>query len=187
MTIDVLGGDMILVSLLQEDMRRYDLDFGTQADAAVTRRGLTRLMYRVGEQCGLDHRDKSYLIEALPGRDGCLLIISVRVAHRRRSYRVKRVERRCVCRFDSTDDMLDLFEREDALDGMGYRLYTMDGSYYLVPEVPPGERHRVLLSEYGCLYDERTVTLARLCEYGRLIRHSRTHCPYSRHSCMAAR
>ena len=64
---------------MTDDLQRYDLDFEA-ADSDATRKGLTRLMYRVGEECGLNHRDKSYLIEALPGKESCLLIISTVLA-----------------------------------------------------------------------------------------------------------
>ena len=99
MTIDRLGERTILVTLMRDDMTRYSLDFNDDADGERTRRGLTRLMYRVGEECGLNHRDKSYLIEALPGKESCLLIISVRVAKTRRRYRIKRENAVDVCRF----------------------------------------------------------------------------------------
>ena len=116
MTIDRLSQGMILVTLMDDDMRRYSLDFNDAADGERTRRGLTRLMYRVGEECGIDHRDKCYLIEALPGKE----------------------------------------------------------SYCLLPEYPLTSAERCILNEYGAVCRESPVTVARIREYGKLLReHSR--------------
>ena len=102
MTIDRLSEGMILVTLMRDDMTRYSLDFNDDADGERTRRGLTRLMVRVGTECGLDHHNKCYLIEALPSRDCCLLIISVRRT-RRKKYRIKREKTRAICEFDTAE------------------------------------------------------------------------------------
>ena len=115
MTIDRLGEGMILVTLMQDDMRRYRLDFGDAADGDDTRRGLTRLMLHVGEECGLNHRDKCYLIEALPGKESCLLIISVRSNKARRRWRIKRENTVDCCRFASSDDLLDWLARTESV------------------------------------------------------------------------
>lgn len=187
MTIDILSNDMILVSLLTEDMTRYELDFGDGADTSATRRGLTRLMYRVGEECALDHAEKSYLVEALPGRDGCLLIISVRGIHKRKKYRIRHAVKCTVCRFDTADDMLELLARCDRIAGLSYRLYELNGRYYLMTDEQPPKAAAAMLNEYATVCELSLVAAARLCEHGhRLIRHR----PRPRHhgySCIAAR
>lgn len=162
MMIDRVGERTILVTLMRDDMRRYDLDFEEAANES-TRRGLTRLMYRVGEECGLDHRDKSYLIEALPGKESCLLIISVRVTKTRRRYRIKRDRLLDCCRFDSADDLLDWMARGDS-ERLSYRLYRRGGEYYLLPEYPLSDQERCILNEYGTVLQESAVALARVCE-----------------------
>lgn len=178
MMIDRLGEKTILVTLMRDDMRRYELDFDAAATES-TRRGLTRLMYRVGEECGLDHRDKSYLIEALPGRESCLLIISVRVTKSRRRYRIKRESLCECCRFLSADDMLDWMARADSAR-LGYRLYRLGQEYFLLPEYPLSEQECCILNEYGSVTRESPVAVARIRENAELIgdhtrrrRHSR--------------
>lgn len=166
MTIDRLGEKTILVSLTGEDMRRYNLDF--DGDSPATRRGLTRLMYAVGEECGLNHRDKSYLIEALPGGESCLLIISVRVIKKRKKYRIKRDRRVECCRFDDADALLGWLGHSES-DDMSYALYRADGYYYLLPEYPLTEARRRILSEYAAVTGESPVMTARVREYGEQI------------------
>ena len=165
MLIDVLSEGTILVSLSSEDMDRYSLDFGSD-DGSSARAGLTRLLRKVGEDCGLDHRSKSYLIEALPGGSECLLIISVRQVKKRRVYRVKREKLYDCCYFASADDMLDFLHRGD---DFGYRIYSVMGEYHLVPDLPPCERLAGILGEYGSVKRLSAVGTARLIESGTLI------------------
>lgn len=184
MTIDRLGEKTILVTLTDEDMLMYDLDFS--ADSPSTRRGLTRLMYAVGEECGLSHRGKSYLIEALPGGKSCLLIISVRVNKPRRKYRIKRERCEICCRFDDTDALLDWLDREESRS-MSYTLFRSDGAYCLFPEYPPTEAARRVLSEYAAVIGVSPVAAARVREYGEPIAvHSVKH-HYFRYPSSAAR
>lgn len=173
MTIDMLDMGTILVSLCEDDMRDYMLDFSAGVDQSSTRRGLTRLMYRVGEECGLDHRDKSYLIEALPSRGGCLLIISVHVVKRRRLYRIKRERCLTVCRFDSADAMLDWLGRAGQRR-FGYRIYLYNGGYVLLPEAPLCAADAAALSEYGHISGAGAVCAARVREFGRLLLERRS-------------
>ena len=164
MVIDQLSDKTILVTLMQDDMRRYSLDFG--ADGDDTRRGLTRLMVRIGEECGLDHVGKSYLIEALPAGDSCLLIISVRTRIRRR-YRIKRERQVDCCRFADADALLDWLSAGGGLEGS---VYAYRGGYLLLPEYPFTPRVRQRLSEYGELQRLNTVEAARIRELGTPVR-----------------
>lgn len=165
MKIEQLDSGTILVTLAREDMRDLRLDLEVADDEV--KDGMLRLLYRVGERCGLDHRGKSYLIEALPARDGCLLIISVHSVKRRRVYRIKRDNSREVCIFDSADALLDRLLAGGFLKS-GVWLYR--GRYILLlPPILP-RRERARLSEYGRLMRADAVAVARVKEYGTLLR-----------------
>lgn len=164
MTIDKLSRDTILVTLMSDDMERYKLDFSAAEDEA--RSGLRLLMLRVGEECGLDHSDKSYLIEALPGGDGCLLIISVRSVRRRRVFRVKKVRRIACCGFVDADALLDFLNLGQRF---AYSVYRTGSGYELLPELPLSHRLRGLLNEYGRVRELSAVQTARVRELGELI------------------
>lgn len=161
MTIDRLSDRTILVTLMRDDMERYGLCFGAQDSG--TRRGLTELMRRVGEVCALDHSGKSYLIEALPAGESCLLIISVRQLRRRRVYRVKRVERRACYRFGELDALLDWMRVGGGVSGS---LYTYAGGCWLLPDYPPSSRARGRLTEYASVSLLGAIELARIRELG---------------------
>lgn len=172
MTIDMLNKKTILVTLQQEDMRRYALDLTAHTDTEMTRRGLTELLCRVGEECGLDHRSGSYLIEALPSRDCCLLIISVRRT-RRKKYRIKREKTRAICEFDTADAMLDWME-SDRLENFGYTVYWYSGRYILIPDLSIPPISLGSLSEYGKVVTASSVVIARVREYGKLLKEYHT-------------
>ena len=167
MTVDKLSEATILVTLERGDIERYELDF--TADTADTRRGLTRLLYRVGEECGITPDGRSYLIEALPAGDSALLIISVQ--RRRRVWRILRERRADVCRFVCADDLIAL--RPDRLR-LAYELYRERQGYLLIPLRPLSERQRAALNEYGIVNTVSVIELARLREYGELISVTQT-------------
>ena len=168
MTIDMLDRKTILVTLQQEDMREYALDFQSQEDADKMRRGLKELLIRIGEECRLDHRGKSYLIEALPAQESCLLIISVRRT-RRKKYRIKRESTRTICTFDTADMLLDWMD-SDCANGFCYQLYRYQERYILLPFMSTPSSALAPLSEYGCLTPVSTVAAARIQEYGTLLK-----------------
>ena len=164
MTVEMIGEKTILVSLREGDMRRYALCLDDNADRV--RLGLKDLLCRVGEICGLDHRGKSYLIEALPSKGGCLLIISVHTVKRRRKFRIKRKQARELCVFFDADAMLDF--RRSCAQG-GYAVYDYDGRYILLPGVSLDESSIARLSEYGELYPVSEAVFARIREHGKLL------------------
>ena len=161
MTIDQLSQKTILVTLMRDDMERYSLDFDAEAEAA--RSGLTRLMGRVGEVCGLDHTAGSYLIEALPAGESCLLIITVQPSRRRRRYRVKRVHTQECFIFRGVDALLDCCRAGYRMSGS---LYALDGECWLMPDYPPAPRTRVLLAEFADMRVLTAVGAARVREQG---------------------
>lgn len=165
MTIEMIGQGTILVSLGDDDMRRYSLLPEDEADK--TRKGLKELLCRVGEVCGLDHRGKSYLVEALPCPNGCLLIISVRRIRRRRVFRVKRQKAYELCVFFSADAMLDYWQNSQRQGG--YAVYRYEGQYVLLPSLSVSEKINAKLSEYGELYPVSETVFARIREHGELL------------------
>ena len=162
MRIDRLDQKTILVAMAQQDMRDYALDFAAGADAARSREGLKALMRRVGEECGLNSRGRSFLVEALPARDGCLLIISVHPS-RRRKYRFKRHTLRTVCVFDDADILLDWLALKPRFS---YTVYRYEDRWALIPSITAKPSALVLLCEYGRILTADAPTLARIREYG---------------------
>ena len=172
MTVEMLDTGVILVSLCEGDMRTYTLDFSDGADADDLRGGLVALLYRVGEICGVDYSGKSCLVEALPAKDGCMLIISLRAVRHGRIYRVKRPVLRDICAFFDCDSMLDyISKRSDSL--AAFSLYLYDDVYYLIPDVC-SSRTAAQLSEYGRLMSVSPVAVARVRENGRVILRRRS-------------
>ena len=157
MTIEMLNKGTILVQMAADDMRRYDLSFD---DAAAPEKGLKKLLYHVGEECGIDQRGKSFLVEALPSRDGCLLIISVRRI--RKVYRIKRGSARTLCVFDTADMLLDWLLTGET----GGTVYRYRQKYVLIPTLTASKRTLALMGEYGRLIRSDSIEAARIREFG---------------------
>ena len=164
MTVEMIGEKTILVSLCEGDMRRYSLSL--EGDDDKMRSGLKDLLCRVGEICGLDHRGKSYLIEALPSSKGCLLIISVHAVKHRRKFRIKRNRARELCVFFDADAMLDFWRSRPQ---SGYAVYAYEGRYILLPCGSAKADMMARLSEYGELYPVSEATFARIREHGAIL------------------
>ena len=186
MTIEMLEKGLILVSLRDEDMRRYALyeDRDAPSDDGLASRGpagrglasqgpagrglasqgLKSLLYRVSEVCGLDYHGKSFLIELLPSKDGCLLIISVRsVRRRRKTYRIKRSRTTRVCVFFDADAMLDYLRL--GCTPPGAAVYRRQERYVLVSNGSFDDR----IGEYGDLHTLSLIAAARIREHGTLL------------------
>ena len=158
MTIEMLNKGTILVLMAQDDMQRYALSFD---DEKAPEQGLKKLLYRIGEECGIDYSGKSFLVEALPSREGCLLIISVKRV--RKVYRIKRSDKRDVCIFDTADMLLDWLLLGEGLGGSVYRYRD---KYVLIPALAASKRTLALMGEYGRLIKTNTVETARIREFG---------------------
>ena len=177
MTVDMLDTGTILVTLGESDLRAYTLDFSDTADSSRLREGLTALLYRVGDICGLDSGGRSFLIEALPSRGGCLLIITARKVRRRRVFRIKREKTQFLCIFDDCDPLLDYLSR-GAEKLSGYTVYEYNGSYALLPEPLASPQALSQLSEYGRLLSVSPVVAARIREHGKMLTQRRSQRRY---------
>ena len=162
MTIELLDKGTILVSLCARDMEAYSLSFEKETTKC-PETGLKRLLYHVGETCGLDHSGKSYLIEALPSCSGCLLIISVRKAKYRKKYRIKRERTAQLYVFFDADAMLDyraLHPEEE-----GYSVYRYRDRFVLIPW--SGIPADIIEYAENCPLSETAI--AHVTEYGALL------------------
>ena len=183
MTIDLLDRGTILVSLGAEEMQAYSLRFDKGIGCAEN--GLKRLLGQLGEICGAERRGKSWLIEALPSKDGCLLIISVHAAKYRKKYRIKRAAASRLCVFFDADAMLDYLASAKA--AQDFSLYRYEGRYILLaPESAP-DSALSLLSEYGELCSACAADEARLREYGSLLMQKNTQRRHIRRGTVAVR
>lgn len=177
MTIDMLDTGTILVHLGESDMHAYTLDFSDTADISDIKEGLSELICRVGDMCGVGTGGRCFLVEALPSDNGCLLIISVRAVSRRRVYRIKREKTREICVFFDIDSMLDWLS-DASCEPSGYTLYSYRERYILMPEPYAAPYSSAELSEYGRLTKVSLTAAARIQEHGTVIREKRLHRRY---------
>lgn len=164
MRIEMLETGTVLVSIEAEDMPEYQLDFSSHSDPAAQKKAVLRVLREVQLSCGMTGRGESYLVEALPGKSGCLLLITVHTAeHKRRVYRVKR-EHRAAYVFFSADAMLDCMLA--GLMPKDYEIYLLRGSYVLLTEqTEAGQR----LTEYAVPVRMSRLIVERILEYGKRV------------------
>lgn len=173
MTVDMLDTGTILVAMGEGDMRAYSLDFSDDPNGGGVTRGLTELLYRVGEMCGIEPCGKSWLVEALPSKNGWLLVISVHKVRRRKIYRVKREKLRPVCELYDADSLLDILGRNP--QGLsGYSVYRYRDKYMLLPELYSSDAALRELGEYGRMLRLSRVAAARIQEFGEVLMQKRS-------------
>lgn len=171
MTIEQLDSCRVLIVLKAEDMRDFSLEYNTLSFSdAHSRRILSRLLTLACSKTGMDVTNKKMLVEALPHKNGCLILLTLSPKKKRKSYKIKRDRKKLCCIFKDVDGLLDA---SMALRGKilpRNRAYRLKEKYYLIIDSRP-----VSLSALGTLTEFcETVSCspaaaARIEENGRLI------------------
>ena len=165
MTIDKIKSNKILITLCDEDMRDFSLDYDTLSlydshSGKILMRILQiacfktdiDITYTILEN-GLDIeiKDKRIVVEALPTVDGCMLLLTVE-DKKRKKYRLQN-GKKCSC-YDVGNsknflDVIQLLYKQNVCCNKN-SAYEKDGVYYLIfdyPAVP--KRFKRILHEYG--------------------------------------
>ena len=174
MKISQIAPDKVLISLCNDDMKSFDLDFyNMELSDPHSRKILSRLLSLACTSNSIVTENKKILCEALKITDGCVLLISLcDKTQGRIKYKVKRIKE-CPCyRFDDTDTLLSAIEKLYNTDTLYYNnsAYFYNNSYYLVfdyPLVP--EKAKRVLSEFAHSVKGTKAFIARLCESGKNI------------------
>ena len=171
MTIEQLGESRVLIVLKSEDMRDFELDYGTLGFSdAHSRRILSRLLTLACTKTGMKTEGRRMLVEALPHRSGCLILLTLTENERKKRYRIKKKPGRICCAFDSADGLLAAAE---ALGGRVLppnRLYGMNGRFYLVINGSPVPKKTLaVLAEFCDARICSPTAAAAIEEKGRLI------------------
>ncbi len=173
MTIEQLDACKVLISLGSEDMKNFELQFENMSFYGEhSRRVLLRLLQLACMKAGMSYKSKSVLMEALPLRSGCLILVTMMEEKQRKTYKVKSVTPQPCFVFESAEELLsaaqEMFGQNFELHGNS--LWLSEGRYFLVLESPLlTKKAREILGEYGAQYKTPQVQLARIKERGRLL------------------
>ncbi len=174
MKISQISPDKVLISLCNEDMKSFDLDFYDMGFSDPhSKKILKRLLSLACLSNSIPTENKKILCEALKISDGCVLLVSFcDKAQERKKYRIKRIKE-CPCyKFSDTDTMLSAVKTLYSTDTLYYNnsAYLYNNSYYLVfdyPVVP--QKAKKILSEFAKAVKGTKPFIARLCESGKKI------------------
>lgn len=177
MIIERVDETRLMIVLAREDMLEYDLSFA-QLDwyDRHSRKAIKELLALAREQTGFTTEGKRMMIEAAPGGDGCLILVTLLHAgsdSRRKVYKIKRPCSVFVFEFDTAEDLLSAVERLYA--GHQYPssavLLLFDGKYRLVILSKSGlsAAADALFSEYGRLVGKGPSAQAAALEHGTLL------------------
>jgi len=173
MTIEKLSETKVLISLCGEDMDNFRLNiskmgFGDER----SRRVLLRLLELARRETGADLKLKAALIEALPLQSGCLLLVTFTNKERRKTYKVKSIDKRLCYVFGNAEKMLsaaeDLYRTKTEVQDN--RLWLSFERYYIVFDNPFIRfATRDILKKYAQEKFLSSVSVSRIKENGKML------------------
>ncbi len=173
MTIEQLDTSKVLISLGSEDMKNFELKFENLSFYSEhSKRILLRLLKLACMKAGISAKSKSVLMEALPHRSGCLILVTMMEEKQCGSYKVKSTAPKTCFVFEGAEDLLsaagEIFGQN--LDLHGNSLWLAEDRYYLVFDSPLLKlRAQDILAEYGTRQKTTKTQLARIKERGKLL------------------
>ena len=177
MIIERVDEMRLMIVLAREDMMKYDLSFSTLDWRDFhSRKVIKQLLGLAREKTGFITQGKRMMIEAAPGGDGCLILVTLLHSgrsKRRNVYKIKRPSSVFVYEFSAAEDLMCVMERLYRLPRYpeSASLLLLKGKYRLVLSVqgdlsPAAES---LLSEYGKFIGKTRAAAASTLEHGKLL------------------
>ncbi len=168
MTIQQLSNNKVMISLCNDDMKNFELDFDTiSAKNPHSKKIIGRLLDLACKSQGLSTKDKSVVLEALPYCDGCVFLISINDRKKRKRYRIKKINSYPCYKFSDCETFLCAVKALHSSKIFFYNnsAYMKDNCYYLVFDYPLlSVKAQAMLCEYAKLTAASMPFVARLKE-----------------------
>ena len=175
MLIEQVDETRLMILLSAKDLEDLGLTFAEldwQEDKCRTM--METLLQKAFEETGFSAEGKRMLIEAAPGADGCVIVVTLLPRKdTRKRYKRKEQPEMLLYEFENAEALLAaahrLAGREDVpQEG---KLLEKEGRYYLAlfTVKPLTRAARALLNEYARPAGRGTAAAAHLLEYGRLL------------------
>ena len=177
MIIEKLDKSRVLVSLGLKDMDTYAIDIDKlnlkEKTAKETLRNLLKLAL---ERVGISAQNRAVLVEAMPHKDGMLIMVTVDFMGKlRKTYRIKRPSVQLVCIFSDVEKLLSCSEliKCGKIKLLPNSLWQYKNEFYVIFEYTGlSSRAKAVLSEYAVLQSLSRVKIARIKEAGKEILNS---------------
>lgn len=173
MTIEQLDETRLIISLCNEDMQVFSLEYESMGfNDPHSRRVLKRLLTLAGSRTGISVSDKNLMVEAMPHNEGCILLVTLipKSGQSRRTFKIKRPCDCYMAAFSDVEDFLSCIQRlyEGGFLFRGSKAYRYGGSYYLILSTGGHMpfKARGLLNEYADAVETNRLEAAKITEHG---------------------
>ena len=167
MTIEQIDPGKVMIVLGSNDMKDFSLEYSTLSfKDPHSRKILSRLLTLACSKTGMSIDNKKMLVEALPHRSGCLILLTLKPKTKRRIYRVKKNDKCLCCIFT---DVERLIGASVALKNRlsENKIYYYNDKYYLLVEDNIALYPLALLEEFSDCYVCSKIAAAKVSEAGR--------------------
>ncbi|MBQ7385533.1 MAG: adaptor protein MecA [Ruminococcus sp.] len=174
MTIEQLDKSRVLISLGLNDMDTYAISIDKlNLKETNTKETLKSLLKLALDRVGISAENKAVLVEAMPHKEGMLILITVDFSKNlRKTYRIKKPRMQPVCKFLGAEELLSCVEliKAEKIKLQSNSLWQYKNAFYVIFEFGGiSAKAKAVLSEYALCYSLSLVRIARIKEAGKEI------------------
>lgn len=174
MIIEKLDKARVLISLGLKDMDTYAISIDKlNLKETKSKDTLKALLKTALERVGISAENKAMLVEAMPHKEGMLILITVDFTRNlRKTYRIKKPKMQPVCKFNNAEGLLSCVEKlkAEGLSLIKNSLWQYKNNLYVIFDyaaIPP--KAKAVLSEYSLCHSLSLLRIARIKEAGKEI------------------
>ena len=166
MTIEQIDPSKVMIVLGSNDMKDFSIEYNTLSfKDPHSRKILSRLLTLACSKTGISIDNKKMLVEALPHKSGCLILLTLKPKTKRRVYRVKKPDRCLCCIFADVESLIGaaVALRSRLREN---RVYGFRDKYYLLIGENIALGTLALLEEFADCYVCSEIAAAKIREAG---------------------
>ena len=169
MTIEQIDPSKVMIVLGSNDMKDFSLEYNTLSFSDPhSRKILSRLLTLACSKTGMSIDNKKMLVEALPHKSGCLILLTLKPKTKRRVYRVKKPSKCLCCIFSDVERLIkaSVALRKSLPENS---VFYYNDKYYLLIDKNVALYPLALLEEFSECYICSKIAAAKVREAGREI------------------
>ncbi len=174
MTIEQLDKSRVLISLGLKDMDTYAISIDKlNLKDIKSKETLKDLLKLALDRVGISAENRAVLVEAMPHKEGMLILITVDFARNlRKTYRIKRPRMQPACKFLGAEGLLSCVEliKTEKIKLPPNSLWQYKNTFYVIFDYAGiSSKAKAVLSEYALCYSLSLTRIARIKEAGKEI------------------
>lgn len=178
MTIEQIDPSKVMIVLGNNDMKDFSLEYNTLSFSDPhSRKILSRLLTLACSKTGISIDNKKMLVEALPHKSGCLILLTLKPKTKRRAYRIKKADRYLCCIFPDVERLItaSVALKDKLPENI---VFYFDDKYYLLIEKNIALHALAALEEFSQCYMCSKIAAAKVKEAGREIGNTEVMAKY---------